>query len=59
MIVSKAIARKEGAAWAVRCPECGERFELEECPAPGGMTTNIVFCPECGIDIKIIPPKRD
>jgi len=55
----KAIARRKGMTWITRCPECEEEFELEECPAPGGMITNIAFCPECGMDIEVAPPRKD
>jgi len=45
----------EGAVfWFVRCPECKCKWQLDECPAPGGMALNIEPCPECGIEIQIL-----
>ena len=40
--------------WFVRCPECKCKWQLDECPAPGGMALNIEPCPECGADIQIL-----
>ena len=42
------------ACWFVRCPECKCRWQLDECPAPGGMALNIEPCPECCTEIQIL-----
>lgn len=39
--------------WFVRCPRCKCRWQLDECPAPGGMALNIEPCPECGTYVQI------
>ena len=41
-------------SWFMRCPVCKCRWQLDECPAPGGMVPNIESCPECGTDIQIL-----
>lgn len=58
MSTLQAIAKKKGELWWIKCPECETRFELDECPAPGGMGYNVEFCPECGAEILIIPEKE-
>jgi rRNA maturation endonuclease Nob1 len=56
---NRAIARQDMDTWYIKCPVCGTRVELEECPAPGGMAHNVEFCPECGAEIEIIPPEEE
>jgi len=55
----QAIARRSGDEWYIKCPVCGARIELEECPAPGGMAHNVEFCPECQTEIEIIPSEEE
>lgn len=49
---AKAKERKDGT-WYVVCPVCRLRINLDECPAPGGMTFNVEFCYECGAEIEV------
>ncbi|NWF77647.1 MAG: hypothetical protein HXY36_03530 [Chloroflexi bacterium] len=57
MSIRKAKAKDTRNSWYIRCPVCGSRIELDECPIPGGMNNNnIEVCYECGADIEVQPP---
>ena len=49
---AKAKERKDGSYY-INCPVCRKRITLSKCPIPGGMESNIEFCPECGCEIEV------
>lgn len=53
MSIHRAKAKETKDNWYVRCPVCGTRIKLDECPIPGGMNNNIETCYECGTDIAV------
>lgn len=55
---TKAKERKDGM-WYILCPNCKSRIDLDECPVPGGMTYNVEFCYDCGIEIEVQPQLED
>jgi len=59
MSIHRAKAKEGKDGWYVRCPICRARLELDECPIPGGMNTNIETCYECRADIEVQPPSED